>query len=134
LEEAGHADCFCCGGRCLVVVSFYGLEDRGTGRTVEIVVVVSILIIVVGSAVTLRVVEEVGVTVLWPLVKRCTRWTRRLELSYVVLEAVTLDIRVAVTLDTDVGVLVTVINAGVSMHVHTAAIKEGACDLMRLLS
>jgi hypothetical protein len=81
-----------------------------------------------------RVVEEVSVTVLWPLSKRCTRWTRRLELSYVVLEAVTFDIRVAVTLDTDVGVLVTVIDAGVSMHVHTAPTKEDACDLMRLLS
>jgi len=56
------------------------------------------------------------------------------ELSYVVLEAVRLCVRVAVTLVTDVGVVVMVIDAGVSMHVHTAPTKEDACDLMRLLS
>lgn len=45
---------------------------------------------------------------------------------YVVLEAVTLDVEVAVMLVTDVGVVVTVVDAGVSMHVHTAPTKEDA--------
>ena len=51
-----------------------------------------------------------------------------LGLSYVVLEAVTLCVRVAVTLVTDVGVVVTVIDAGVSMHAHTASTKDDSCD------
>jgi hypothetical protein len=51
-----------------------------------------------------------------------------------VLEAVTVWTRVAITLATDIGVVVTVVDAGVSMHVHTAPTKEDACDLMRLLS
>ena len=46
--------------------------------------------------------------------------------SYVVLEAVMLWVMVAVTLVTDVGVVVTVVDAGVSMQVHTAPTKEDA--------
>ena len=53
--------------------------------------------------------------------------------SYIVVLAVTLEVTVAVTRFVEVGVVVAVIEAGVSRQVQTAPTKDDACEV-RLLS